>query len=312
MAAAKLTAEHGMDPGVAAMFVAPMTDEGPLSSRGLAVFVSPDRCEALPLPVPVGPAVETGDRLDLLRLLPMLCDNAEYYTVTIDQKGAHLYRGTRFEFDPVRVNEMPGSIEDALWYVRREPILNRHGSGMIHGAGGGQDLRKDDVRQYIHMIDKAVTAALDGSEAPLVVVGVEYEAAMFINHTRYRNAIKPAILGSPDSMTTAEIHRRSWESVRAQNNEDAAALARFRELAGTGKAAMDPKDIVTASEQGVVRDLLVAESATDGGDSPGLTAAERHSLVVAVNEALLHQVDIHVVEDAALPNNVRAAAVLRY
>lgn len=317
MAAARLTAEHGMDASGAATFVAPMIDEAlldgvPLSSRGLAIFVSPDRCEAMPLPLAVGPAVETGDRLDLLRLLPMLCGNRQFYTVTIDQKGAHLYRGSRFEFAPVRVDALPGSIEDALWYIRREPILNRHGSGVIHGAGGGQDLRKDDVRQFIHLIDKAVTTELDGSDAPLVVVGVDYEAAMFINHTRYRHAVKPAILGSPDSMPPAEIHRRSWELVHSQDDAGPAVLRQFYELAGTGKAAMTPNDIVASSDQGIVRELLVAASATDGGQTPALTAVERHVVVVAVNQALLHKTDIHVVDDASLPDGIRVGAVLRY
>ncbi len=317
MAAARLTAEHGMDPGVAAIFVSPMTDEAlldgvPLSSRGLAMFASAKRCETMPLPLAVGPAVETGDRLDLLRLLPMLCGNREFYTVTIDQKGAHLFRGDRFELTPVHVDELPGSIEDTLWYIRREPILNRHGSGVIHGAGGGQDLRKDDVRHFIHLIDKAVTTELDGSDAPLVVVGVDYEAAMFINHTRYRHAVKPAILGSPDSMPIAEIHRRSWELVHAQDDAGAAVLRQFYNLAGTGKAATAPSEIVAASEQGVVRELLVAASATDGGQTPALTAAERHAIVVAVNQALLHKADIHIVDDASLPDGIRVGAVLRY
>jgi hypothetical protein len=317
MAAARLTAEHDMDPGGAAIFVAPMIDGAlldgvPLSSRGLAMFVSSEHCEAMPLPLAVGPAVETGDRLDLLRLLPMLCGNFQFYTVTIDQKGAHVYHGDRFEFAPVHIDALPGSIEDTLWYIRREPILNRHGSGVIHGAGGGQDLRKDDVRQFIHLIDKAVTTELDGSEAPLVVVGVDYEAAMFINHTRYRHAVKPAVLGSPDSMPIAEIHRRSWELVRAQDDAGAAVLRQFYKLAGTGKTAIAPNDIVAASEQGVVRQLLVAASATDGGQTPALTAAERHTIVLAVNQALMHKADIHIVDDASMPDGARVGAVLRY
>jgi hypothetical protein len=141
---------------------------------------------------------------------------------------------------------------------------------------------------------------------------VDYEAAMFINHTRYRHTLRPAILGSPDSMPIAEIHRRSWELVHAQDDTEPAVLRQFNELAGTGKAAIAPNDIAAASEQGAVSELLVAASATDGGQSQALTAVERRTIVVAVNEALLHKAGIHIVDDASLPDGARVGAVLRY
>lgn len=317
MASTTLTTEHGMEPGAAAAFVAPLTDETllddvPNSARGLAVFLSPERALHLALPIEVGPAVEVGDRLDVLRLLPAFVDDIEFFAVTIDKKGAQLFSGSRFDFQPVPVPEMPGSIEDALWYIRREPILNRHGSGVIHGAGGGQDLRKDDVRQYIHLIDKAITPALNGADAPLVVIGVEYEAAMFINHTQYRHTVDLPISGSPESMQPDELHRRSWELVRSQARSASDALEQLRQLAGTGKTATDPDDVVAASRNGSVRDLLVARSATDGGETPPVPADERRTVVVAVNEGLRHQARIHIVDDDTLPGDTRVAAVLRY
>ena len=193
-----------------------------------------------------------------------MVDDIEFFAVTIDKKGAQLFHGSRFAFDVVPVPDMPGSIDDAMWYVRREPMLVRQGPGAMHGAGGGQDLRKDDVRQYIHMIDKAIAPVLTGVEAPLVVFGVEYEAAMFINHTHYRHTVDIAVSGSPESMSAEELHRRSWEHVRSLAHASAAdALERLRRLDGTGKTATDTDDVVTASSNGSVSDLLVARSATD-------------------------------------------------
>jgi hypothetical protein len=206
---------------------------------------------------------------------------------------------------------MPGAIEDALWYIRREP--NRQGAGAAHPTGAGtQDLRKDDVRQYIHLIDKAITPALNGADGPLVVVGVEYEASMFINHTHYRHTIDIPISGSPDSMHLDELHRRSWEFVRSQDRAASNALEALRRLAGTGKTAADSDEVVVASHNGAVRDLLVARTTTDGGDAARASAEDRRNIVVAVNEGLLHQVHIHIVDDDALPGGVHVAAVLRY
>ncbi len=312
-----LTTEHAVSSDDIATFVAPLRDEMlvdhlPRTARGLAIFLSPERVVQLVLPVEVGPAVEIGDRADLLRLLPAVIDDQVYFTLTIDKKGAQLFRGSRFEFHPVAVPDMPGSIDDALWYIRRESDMNRNGAGALHGAGGGEDLRKDDVRQYIHLIDKAITPVLHGAEAPLVVVGVEYEAAMFINQSHYRNTASVAIAGSPDSMSADELHQRSWEFVQSLLPTSTGALERLRELVGTGKTATDPDEVVAAGRSGSVAELLVARSETQIGETPPASATDRTAVVAAVNDALRHRARIHLVGDETLPASVRFAAVLRY
>ena len=314
---ARLTDEYGLGQAAAATFTAPLLDESiiddvPRTSRGLAVFVSSDRAMHVALPITVGPAVEIGDRLDVLRLLPAIVDDIEFYALTISKKGAQLHRGSRFDFEIVPVPDMPDSIDEALWYIRREPIRNRQGSGVLHGAGGGEDLRKDDVRQYIHLIDKAITPVLRGVEAPLVVIGVEYEAAMFINHTHYRHTVDVAVQGSPESMSAAELHRRSWEFVASRSQAATDAVERLDQLAGTGKTATDLTELVAASQDGSVGELLVARSATVDDEVPQMPAEQRRCVVTAVNECLRHRASIHIVDDQLLPDDVRIAAVLRY
>ena len=278
-----------------------LLDDMPRSARGLALFASLDRSVHVALPIEAGPSVDVGDRVDLLRLLPALVGDVDYFALTIDKKGAQLFRGSRFGFEPVPVPEMPGSIDEALWYVRREP-----------GLTATEDLRKDDVRQYIHMIDKAITPVLNGSAAHLVVIGVEYEAAMFINHTHYRHTGDIAITGSPEAMSAQELHRRSWDFVQSRARAAGEALERLHELAGTGKTATDPDEIVVAGRDGAVGELLLARSVTDAGETPPAIRAARPIVATAADEALLHRAIIHVVDDDALPVGTTVAAVLRY
>jgi hypothetical protein len=314
---ARLVAEFGLAPAAASSLVAPMLDESildgvPATSRGLAVFLSADREMHFGLPITVGPAIEIGDRLDILRLLPAVVDDVDFFALTIAKKGARLFRGSRFEFEVVAVPDMPDSMEDALWYIRREPIRNRQVSGVSHGAGGGEDLRKDDLRQYIHLIDKALTPVLRGVDAPLVVIGVEYEASMFINNTHYRHTVDVPVQGSPESMPTAELHRRALAFVESRAHATTDAVKRLDELAGTGKTATDPIELVTASQNGLVSELLVARSVVADDDARPLRADERPPLVTTVNECLRHRATIHIVDDHFLPNDVRIAAILRY
>ena len=317
VASARLVAEHGLDSTAAAAFVAPMTDLAlrdavPQSALGLAVFASSARIEHVALPLAVGPAVEIGDQIDLLRMLPAYADDVAFFALTIDQKGAHLYQGGKFEFERLSIPQMPGPLDDELWYIRREPILNRHGSGVIHGAGGGEDLRKDDVRQYLRLVDKAIAPRLSGSGDPLIVVGVEYEAAMFVNHTRYRAVVDSPVLGSPDTLPLDEIHRRCWERAWSAARPDRAALERLGEFVGTGRAPIDPAEVLAACRLGAAGELLVARSATDGGERAPMSDGQRRAIVAAVNEGLRREARIHVVDDETLPDGALVAALLRF
>jgi hypothetical protein len=313
----KLTVDHGLGHGSAAAFVAPLLDESilddvPVASRGLAVFLSADTSMKLALPVAVGPAVEIGDGPDLLRLLPAVVGDVDFFSLTIGKKGPQLFRGRRFAFEPVDVPDMPRSIDDALWYIRREPVRNRDGAGVLHGSGGGEDLRKDDVHQYLHLIDKAITPILGGGESPLVIIGVEYEAAMFINSTHYRHTFGIPVLGSPEGMPIDELHERSWELVKSHDTSAAEAVSRLHQLAGTGKTAADPNDLIAAGESGSVRDLLVARSVVDDTGVLPMSAADRRTVVAVVNDCLRQRATIHIVDDADVLGDLRIAAILRY
>ncbi len=317
IATARLIDEFGLGSSATASFVEPLLNESIIdgvaeTSRGLAVFLSADREMHFGLPITVGPAVEIGDRLDVLRLLPAVVDDVDFYALTIAKRGARLFRGSRFEFEAVAVADMPDSMDEALWYIRREPIRNRQVAGVSHGASGGQELRKDDLRQYIHLIDKAITPVLSGANAPLVVIGVEYEASMFINHTHYRHTIDVTVPGSTESMSDTDLHRRAWELVESRSRGAIEAVKRLDEFAGTGKTATDPAELVTASQNGLVSELLVARSVVGDDDARPLGAEMRPALVAAVNESLRHKATIHIVDDHFLPNDVRVAAVLRY
>jgi uncharacterized membrane protein len=78
----------------------------------------------------------------------------------------------------------------------------------------------------------------------------------------------------------------------------------------TSNAATLRREIASASEQGIVQNLLLAQSATSTV-SP-LTPHDRKAVVTAVNECLLHRADVHVVDDILLPSGTHIAAILRY
>jgi hypothetical protein len=310
-----LVSEHGVARGAAAALLDPASLPAPdagESYRGAVWFLAPGHAECITVNGPVGPAVSIGPALDTLGLLPFLPDRSGYHVLAFSQNLVRVFRCDRYDIEPVVVRDMPASLDDALWYIRREPTFERHGSGAMHASGGGAQFHKEDVKQYVHLIDEALAPVLVGSRAPLVVMAVEYEAAMFANETRYRSVVPTAVAGNPDLLDPGVIHDRTWDVVRRLPGAVQTALARAGELAGTGQLLTDFAEIGAAAEHGAVADLLVARSFAEVPHSNGVLAADRATLAQAVQAAARAGADVYAVDGGELPGGATAVAVLRY
>jgi len=292
--------------------LAPLSDPAPLPgaagapaapSRGAAWFLAPGRATCISLPGPAGPSIEIGPVPNTVRLLPFMENGPHYVVLAISQSRVRVFRASRFDIAPLPVPDMPKSLEDALWYIQREPTFQRHGSGMMHASGGGPQYHKDDIHQYLHMVDRALGP---------VLVGVGYEAAMFVNESHYRHIVPTPVVGNADTLDVATIHERTWAVASALPGAAQAAAARARELAGTGRAVTDLTEVGTAAVSGAVDQLIVARSATDGDQVQGPLGEDRSRLASALNAALANGATAHVVDDDELPDGALAVAILRY
>lgn len=317
----ELVRSLGLDPSAATRLLAPLADDdtlpssatGALPTRGIAYFAAPGQHLRILLADHTDDVVSIGPVADTLRLLPHLLGGPEYHVLTVSQNHAQLFSANRWSITPVHVPDLPKSLDDALWYVKREPTLERHGSGAAHTSGGGQQYHKDDIAQYLHLIDRAVTTHLTDSQSPLVVMGVAYEASMYINASHYRHVVRTPVPGNADHLDLAGVHERTWAVMERQPGPAQAAAERARDLIGTGKTLTDPADIEASATHGAIDQMLVSAELTNGIPYRGLLDADRIALCRAVIAAMSSGARIHVVQPAELPNGARsAAAVLRY
>ena len=269
--------------------------------RTLVWFLAPGRVATTHLPVVVGPELVVGDVPHVLGLLPWLDTGPEYLVLALSQHHVRVFTAGRYHIEQVHVPDMPAALEEALWYVRREPTFQRHGSGAMHATGGGNQWHKDDVQRFVQLVDEALVRTTRSSEGlrqrPLVVVGVGYEAAMF----RDAHGAAMVLEANPDHWTEAQLHDRTWPVVSAIPGPAKSAAMRAAERAGTGMAVLDPADIRAAAEEGAVSELLVARSATGVPD-----------LDEAVLAAVSTGAAVWSVADDDLPTGAPAAALLRH
>jgi hypothetical protein len=283
-----------------------------LGTPGVAFFLTPDRAVEVCLDAAPGELVEVGSAPNLLPLVPWFEDRSHWWLLCLSKSHIRLWRGDRMGLTPVHVPDMPQSLKDTVWSVRREPGLNRQSSGVLHGTGGDRDLVKTDLRRHFRAVDEALAPVLMHSHAPLVVAAVEYEASMFGDVTHYRGGPCIPLIGNPEHADERTLHQRSRDALnRAGASGIPDALERLHTAQDKGWVATYPNRVATAYTQGRVAELLIAESLT-AVDGIRRFRADAREVAPAVLTAVRARLPVTTVPDRELPKGAMMAALLRY
>ena len=246
-----------------------------------------------------------------------------------------LYEGSRFGLSAIDDLEgVPKSLADALKYDEQEKQLQFHtGTGvsagktgraaMFHGQGVGTDDSKDRILRYFRQIDQGLRDFLREEQAPLVLAGVDYLLPIYKEVNTYQHLLNGKITGNPEGVNIDELHRQAWSLVQPHfQQEQQKAAARYRQLAGTGKTANDPREIIPAAYHGRVDLLFVSVGRQQWGDyNPGTSQVHLHPeaqpgsfdiLDLAATQTLLHGGAVYAVEPGEVPDESNLAAVFRY
>ena len=300
-------------------------------SDGLAVFLTADLFRNYRLPVPFEEKVVAARRFDVRPLLPLLATDGRFYVLAIAKESVRLLRGSRFSIDEVRVEGMPATIEEALneevpgsQLQFRVEAPQRSGKRAVtfYGHGGEDDYEKDKLLRFFRTVDHTLHSFLADKRAPLVLAGVGYLHPIYRKANTYPHLAADGIDESPRTLGEQQLHDRAWAVVEPFFLEvQRQALARYRQLAGTGHTASSVEQIVPLAYQGGVECLLVAQDARQWGTyDPTAHHTRLHEqerpgdddlLSFAALHTLLHKGAVYVLLQEAIPDSAQAAAVLR-
>lgn len=295
---------------------------------GLALFLAPDFAESYTLPVAFEDLVVVADHFHLKPMIPMMGSGDHFYVLGLSQKYVKLFRGGRYSVGEVRLSgTVPASLRDALQYDDREPSLQSHGGGraraIFHGQGLGKDDPKDDIKRYFRLIDAGLHEILKEERAPLVLAGVDYLLPLYREVTEYPHVMPDGVVGSPERVSTDELHARAWDIVAPLFDRDCeAAKARYLAVADTPTGTSDVKRAIRAAHQGRIDTLFAAIGEHLWGTWDETTEAihihERPEsgdvdlLDAAAAQAWLHGGTVFAVPPEEVPGGRQLAAVLRY
>ena len=308
-------------------------------SDGLAIFLSPAIFRFFRVPIRFDEMCLVARGFQLKRLLHLLANDASYYILALSKKNVHLYLGTHHTVSEVDIDTIPHSLAEALKYdeyekhiqFRSQPMMSNRvaargggrGMAVYYGQGGSEDQSKTNLLRYFQQIDRGLTEFLGNSHAPLVIAGVDYLLPIYREANSYPLLLPEGVIGSPERMSTEELHKRSWGIVQPfvlQKQREAAD--RYNNLRNTDRVSNDIRHILPAAIQGRVETLFVGTGLRYWGTyNPGTFEVTLHKDYQPGDEDLLNEAALYTllnkgtvfaVEGTAVPDDLPVAGVLRY
>jgi hypothetical protein len=237
----------------------------------------------------------------------------------------------------VELPNVPKSRDEALRYndeterqlqfhTRTQPIAppaTGERAAIYHGQGVGIDDTKDNIVEYFRLVDRGLHDLLRNERAPLILAGVEYLLPLYKEVTTYAHVVDNGITGNPDGLRADALHEQAWSVVEPLFRKDRLdAVARYRRLAGTGRATSDLQEVVAAAYHGRVEALFVAVGVQKWGTfhphTQEITLAQAPApenddlLDFAALHTFLNSGTVYAVSPDNVPDNAPLAAVLRY
>jgi hypothetical protein len=302
-------------------------------SDGLALFVSESTFTYFRLPYGPDDTVVVATRFHVSPLLPLFAADGIFYILGLSQNKVRLLQCSRDGAREVTPDAVPGSMSDVLQYdevsrnlqFRSGPSQGAAGRGnsMYHGHGEGKDIAKDNIVRFLREVDHGLHDTLKDEHAPLLLAGVGYLRALYMEVATYPHLLTEGIEGNPDTLSPAELQNRGW-SLAADyfSRERRTALTRFGEGAARGLTACRLDEVVLAAHDGRVAALFVALGVRRWGQvSVDERRVEVHEsfepgdedlVDAAVVQSLVTGASVYVASQSEVPNGEGIAALLRY
>lgn len=305
---------------------------------GIAVFLGSGRADAYRIPLQVEEQVVVNDRFFVKPLLPILHAEQRFFVLTLEQRG-----GVRLlECTPSSISELdlpegtPTTMDEATRVDGRGNSLQQHTN--VAGPASRKTTRTStfesnsvddqvaDAEQndFMHYLQSGVYEKIKLENAPLVLVGTEFMQSLYRDHNRYSNLYPEGIVGTPKYVSDRDLQLKALDMLQPYFDQARqSAFDRFREYYGTGRASVDPAEIVPAAAYGRVESLLVADGTRhEWGrfkEDTGDVIIHDHELPgdddladFAVARTILTGGKVFHAESTLVPNQSSMAAVFRY
>lgn len=304
-------------------------------AAGLALFASRGFFGYSHLTEPVADRVAVGSEFLVRPLLPLIPLHDRFYILTLSQKHAKLYEGSRRGIQERTLWDTPESLREdferySFEFERQYEMHTATSAQSVFLEGAqkgavfhGRSLRhKDRIAHYFHDVDKGVVNALKGQEGPLILAAVDYFVPIYRTENKYSHLLDHAILGSPDRLTPKELYAAGWKIFEEELAKAAdSAFAVYTQHSNTPLTSSNLRETLSAAQRGLVRFLFIPPAGERWGSLAAPDTVHLHSAQEAGDAELLnlaailtlrHGGHVYVVPQNQLREGADIAAVFRY
>ena len=300
-------------------------------SDGLAVFLSAGKFRVFRQPWAFEELVVVAERFHVKPLLPAQAADGVFYVLAISRNRVRLLECTRHSVAEVDLGDVPQSLEATIPDGTSEKQLQFHTgtpsgaegrSAVFHGHDAGNET-KDRLLRWFRMIDDRVKELVADVRSPLVLAGVDSLFSLYRDANTLENLIASGISGNADKARPEELRTQAWVLVEPFFKKSRArAVARFRQLEGSGRTTTDLSQALVLAHQGRIEVLFVTVGRQVWGTfDPRSARVVIHDAHAGGDEDLLDLVtvqtlakggEIFALAEDEMPGSELLAAILRY
>jgi len=298
------------------------------TAEGLAVFISRDFFGFSHLPGAVADCVVVGSEFFVRPLPSLLPADDRFFILTLSQKHVKLLEGSRRGLREQTLRATPESLHKDLegHFFERQYQMHTASSPASAQKGAvfhGPSLRdKDRLIHFFRDVDKGVTEALKGQQAPLILAAVDYLVPIYREANTYPHLLDRAIVGSPDLLPPNKLYGSAWKIIEQELSKAAAsAFSVYNQHMNTPLTSSNLRETLAAAHRGLVRFLFIPSTAERWGSLTPPETVHVHSarepgdselLNLAAILTLRHAGHVYAVPQAQLREGADIAAVFRY
>ncbi|HZS55378.1 MAG TPA: hypothetical protein VFA65_13340 [Bryobacteraceae bacterium] len=306
--------------------------EGPRQGQSIGIFRSANVFRLAWLSERVPSRAMVGPQFFIRPLLLELKRNKTFYLLALSQKNVRLLRCTMHSSEEVPLPQSVAvNFDEYMNTAKPDHVLDNRSSGgpdvgaskgVIFGTGAEREAKDQYLAHFYRQVDRGVNEVLRGQTEPVVLVGVDYEIALYRSLSKFPRLAEEAVEGAPNSLKAGEMHARAIDAIqRCYELKVNEAIAEYDHKVGAG-ATNRLKDVVTAAHDGRVLTLLVSNSLETTGVFDQTThtvrgrqtgTSEDEDLVNdAVIQTILHGGQVFVAPNGKMPQGSPVAAIYRF
>jgi hypothetical protein len=246
---------------------------------GLLICATPVEIRMFHLPIDTEEYVAVDDRFHLAPVIGILNDVRNFYLLILAQHNPELYKGGLYGLETTKA-ALPANAKAALNIDENNQKTEIQGTaagpstkgaassptsrmGWFNGRGGARNPQEEDRLRYFRLIDKAVCDATRDN-LPLLIAGLEAEAAEYRSISRYPRILQGMIHGSHTNDDLRSLFNKAravvWQELVAP--EHRSTIEEYQRISGArpDRVSSDIKSILDAARQGRVDKLLARMS----------------------------------------------------